>query len=181
MKTSERVPGVSLSRELGLLAEFRIQTCEKLQRIERLVSGLARSVGIEPDQPLVKRDPTTRYAANYEPAITKQCLLLLIATSIPLTIGQICSELQSCVDLAAAYEDPLRVVSESLHQLASILLVVPVEREGIRKWVWTGTELPECGENAVIESEHRLGILSCAAGRDRGVGTSSERRSTARQ
>jgi len=145
MKHSGRLSGFSLSKELSLLAEFRLYTTEELQIIEKLVSGVDGSMGAD----LVgssKPDRTKRYGFDNHPAITRSCLQLLIASGFPLTIGQICAELQSNANLIVLCNDPLGLVSKSLHQLANLALAVPVERGGIRKWTWRGHQEkdPDC-------------------------------------
>jgi hypothetical protein len=148
MRTA-RGPGVSLSAELSSLAEFRIYASKKLLLIEKLVSGINSVVdGSEPATPLVKGDPTKRCKTDHDPAVTKHCLLLLITSNRPLTIGEICSGLESYVDLAAMCKDPLRLVCESLQQLACAALAMPVEPRGVRKWVWVDAESAEWDELA---------------------------------
>jgi hypothetical protein len=174
MKHSGRVSGLSLSKELSSLAEFRLYTAEKLQLLEKLVSGINGSMaGPEASS---KMDPTKRYGADHDPGITRACLHLLVASRCPLTIGQICAELESISNLTdlcraknseytkgtsrkrldgtppdararvGVCDEPLSLVSKSLHQLANLTLAVPVERGGIRKWAWTGSHTVAGGD-----------------------------------
>lgn len=93
MKHSGSASGFSLSKELSSLAEFRLYTAEKLQLLEKLVSGIDGSIGSAPGAPS-KIDPTTRFGDDHDPEITRSCLHLLVVSACPLTIGQICAELQ---------------------------------------------------------------------------------------
>lgn len=167
MKHSGSASGFSLSKELSSLAEFRLYTAEKLQLLEKLVSGIDGSIGSAPGAPS-KIDPTTRFGDDHDPEITRSCLHLLVVSACPLTIGQICAELQVNSSLShvgrtknsentreANYKpietasldtggsksvraDSLSLVCKSLHWLANLALAAPVECAGIRKWTWTG-------------------------------------------
>jgi hypothetical protein len=132
--------GFSLSKELSSLAEFRLYATQKLQLIEKLISGSDSSVGVDPAR-ASQMDPTKRYGFDHDPEITRSCLQLLITSERPLTIGQICADLQSNSSPIPWGNDPLSLVSKSLHQLVNLTLAVPVERDGIRKWTWTGNDI----------------------------------------
>jgi hypothetical protein len=145
MKGPERVAGVSLAKELTSLAEFRLQAAEKLRVIEKLLSG-SRSVSIGPT---CTNCATDCCGVDHDPEITRSCLQLLVASESPLTIGQICDEVQAKLKFNEIADDPLHVVYESLHQLSSLELIVPVEQRGIRKWAWTGSESVMCANKGL--------------------------------
>jgi hypothetical protein len=157
MKAAQPMLGLSLSSELSALADFRTEISEKLRLIENLLSAINNSImGREPGYECIRCNSAKGGPNDLELAITRDCLVLLVASAHPLTIGEICAELQSSVNLEAACEDPLLVVSKSLQYLASHCLAIPVERQGVRKWVWTGNEGSEYTNNTVVARERQL-------------------------
>jgi hypothetical protein len=145
MKGLKRITGVSLAKELASLADFRLQTAQKLRVIERLLSG-SRFVSIGP---ICTNGAANCCGIDHDPEITRSCLQLLVASESPLTIGQICDEVQAMLKYNEIADDPLHLVYESLHQLSSLELVVPVEQRGIRKWAWAGSESVMCGDKGL--------------------------------
>jgi hypothetical protein len=149
MKNSGRDSGFSLLQELILQAEFRTHLSAKLHKLERMISAITGTFdSSDLARPLSMRDRTRRNNSDRSSEVTKHCLALLIKTNTAFTIGQICSELQPSVKFSST-QDPLRLVTESLHQLAMHDLVIPVEQGGIRRWAWNGNQVRRCEQEAV--------------------------------
>ena len=69
---------------------------------------------------------------------------------IPLTIGEICSELATRNLPVSKRQDPVRAVSISLHVLVQEGCAMPAEQEGIRKWV----RVRVANSNATTTTDH---------------------------
>jgi len=142
-----------LTNELRALTPKLTEVSRRIRIVRRASKWLPRTSGMIATAALLNKElfgTVTPLRLNRWAAFRRECGSVLKNSSIPLTIGEICSELATRNLPVSKRQDPVRAVSISLHVLVQEGCAMPAEQEGIRKWVWVRV----ANSNATTTTDH---------------------------
>jgi hypothetical protein len=146
-----------LTNELRALTPKLTEVSRRIRIVRRASKWLPRTSGMIATAALLNKElfgAVTPLRLNRWAAFRRECGSVLKNSSIPLTIGEICSELATRNLPVSKRQDPVRAVSISLHVLVQEGCAMPAEQEGIRKWVWVRV----ANSNATTATDHVVTI-----------------------
>jgi len=142
--------------ELRLLLRQRGEIMKRIGTLKQTIAGLANLFGDEvlPEELL---ELTDRKSGGRKPGFTKACRMVLIEAGRPLTVREVCEQIQQRLPaVLQRHKDPLASVTTVLNRLVDYGEARGVVREnGRRAWVWVA-------ENTAMPNEHLVGLARSA-------------------
>jgi len=125
---------------------LRSLTCQsngittRIKTIRAMLRALAVLSGQEPLRHPEANSTSRKRLLKENLKVTNFCTELLRMSTAPLTIGQICDQLERHKHMPRHCRDSLLLVSGTLHELVARGMIRPIEVEGIRKWTWNAPQ-----------------------------------------
>lgn len=124
-------------RTLVQLIEERAEVTKRIGTLKQTIVGLANLLG-DGVQSAALLDLVDRKGHSRQPGITRACRRVLMEAGRPMSVRDVCEQIQSQVpELLARHKDPVATVSTILGRLVEYdeATVMPGER-GQREWLW---------------------------------------------
>jgi chorismate mutase len=136
--------------ELRQLLRQRGEIMKRIGTLKQTIAGLANLFG-EEILPQDLLELVDRKTGGRQPGFTKACRMVLMETGRPLTVREVCEQIQQRLPaVLQRHKDPLASVTTVLNRLVEYGEARAVVREnGRRAWVWVAETAPASIEHGV--------------------------------